>query len=136
MKTYEGNLVANDMKVGIVVARFNEFITSKLLGGAMDGLLRHDVKEEDIHTKIVEELGIDDKKDPRYKKLRSQLRELSRCHWDMVPDYSYNGYELPFDVAEDNYNRLNKEEKDKDTEPMTCMISMLRMFDGLRIYRL
>lgn len=50
MKTYEGNLVANDMKVGIVVARFNEFITSKLLGGAMDGLLRHDVKEEDIHV--------------------------------------------------------------------------------------
>lgn len=49
MKTYEGNLVANDIKVGIVVARFNEFITSKLLGGAMDGLLRHDVKEEDIH---------------------------------------------------------------------------------------
>jgi 6,7-dimethyl-8-ribityllumazine synthase len=36
------------MKVGIVVARFNEFITSKLLSGAMDGLLRHEVKEEDI----------------------------------------------------------------------------------------
>lgn len=50
MKTYEGNLVANDMKVGIVAARFNEFITSKLLGGAMDGLLRHDVKEDDIHV--------------------------------------------------------------------------------------
>ncbi len=50
MKTFEGNLVANEnIKVGIVVARFNEFITSKLLGGAMDGLLRHDVKEEDIH---------------------------------------------------------------------------------------
>lgn len=51
MKTYEGNLVANQtIKVGIVVARFNEFITSKLLGGAMDGLLRHDVSEEDIHV--------------------------------------------------------------------------------------
>lgn len=51
MKTYEGNLVANkNIKVGIVVARFNEFITSKLLGGAMDGLLRHDVKEENIHV--------------------------------------------------------------------------------------
>ena len=50
MKTFEGNLIANDMKVGIVVARFNEFITSKLLGGAMDGLIRHDVKEEDIHV--------------------------------------------------------------------------------------
>ena len=51
MKTYEGNLIAiQNIKVGIVVARFNEFITSKLLGGAMDGLLRHDVKEEDIHV--------------------------------------------------------------------------------------
>ena len=48
MSTLEGKLVANNMKVGIVVARFNEFITNKLLGGAMDGLLRHDVKEEDI----------------------------------------------------------------------------------------
>ncbi len=48
MKTYEGKLVATDMKVGIVAARFNEFITSKLLGGAMDGLLRHGVSEEDV----------------------------------------------------------------------------------------
>lgn len=48
MKTLEGKLVAQDMKVGIVVSRFNEFITSKLLGGAEDGLVRHGVKEEDI----------------------------------------------------------------------------------------
>ena len=38
------------MKVGIVAARFNEFITSKLVGGAMDGLIRHNVKEEDIQV--------------------------------------------------------------------------------------
>jgi 6,7-dimethyl-8-ribityllumazine synthase len=50
MKTYEGNLVARDIKVGIVAARFNEFITSKLLGGAMDALKRHEVEEEDIHV--------------------------------------------------------------------------------------
>ena len=36
MKTYEGKLVSKDIRVGIVVARFNEFITSKLLGGAID----------------------------------------------------------------------------------------------------
>ena len=48
MNTLEGKLVATDMKVGIVAGRFNEFITSKLVGGAMDGLLRHDVKDEDI----------------------------------------------------------------------------------------
>ena len=50
MKTFEGTLVAHGMKVGIVAARFNEFITSKLLSGAMDGLLRHEVREEDIHV--------------------------------------------------------------------------------------
>lgn len=48
MKIYEGKLVSQDIKVGIVVARFNEFITSKLLGGAIDGLKRENVKEEDI----------------------------------------------------------------------------------------
>ena len=48
MNTLEGKLVATDMKVGIVAGRFNEFITSKLVGGAMDGLLRHDVKDEDV----------------------------------------------------------------------------------------
>jgi 6,7-dimethyl-8-ribityllumazine synthase len=48
MKVYEGKLVSEDVKVGIVVARFNEFITSKLLGGAIDGLKRENVKEEDI----------------------------------------------------------------------------------------
>lgn len=48
MRTFEGKLVAKDMKIGIIVARFNEFITSKLLGGAMDGLIRHNVSEENI----------------------------------------------------------------------------------------
>lgn len=48
MKKFEGNLVSSDIKIGVVAARFNEFITSKLLSGAMDGLLRHDVREEDI----------------------------------------------------------------------------------------
>ena len=51
MKTFEGNLVAQkNMKVGIVVARFNEFITSRLLGGALDGLKRHNVPEEDVQV--------------------------------------------------------------------------------------
>ena len=50
MKTLEGNLVSKEIRIGIVVARFNEFITSKLLGGAMDGLLRHNVAEDDIHV--------------------------------------------------------------------------------------
>ena len=48
MKTYEGKLVSKDIKIGIVAARFNEFITSKLLGDALDSLRRHDVEEDDI----------------------------------------------------------------------------------------
>lgn len=50
MKTFEGNLVSKELRVGIVAARFNEFITAKLLSGAMDALLRHDVREEHIHV--------------------------------------------------------------------------------------
>lgn len=48
MKILEGNLVAKDMRIGIVAARFNEFITSKLLSGALDALRRHEVPEEQI----------------------------------------------------------------------------------------
>ena len=48
MNILEGKVVAEGMKFGIVVARFNEFITSKLLSGAIDGLVRHDVKEDDV----------------------------------------------------------------------------------------
>jgi len=48
VKVFEGQLVAEGLKIGIVVARFNEFINSKLLDGALDGLKRHGVKEEDV----------------------------------------------------------------------------------------
>lgn len=48
MKIYEGKLVSKEIKVGIVAARFNEFITGKLVEGALDGLKRHDVQEEDV----------------------------------------------------------------------------------------
>ncbi len=47
---FEGNLVATSGRYAIVVSRFNEFITSKLLGAALDGLTRHGVAESDIDT--------------------------------------------------------------------------------------
>lgn len=47
-QTFEGNLVATNLTVGIVVGRFNEFITSKLLDGALDTLKRHGISEENI----------------------------------------------------------------------------------------
>ena len=48
MRILEGKMVAEGVKIGIVVARFNEFITSKLLGGAVDGLVRHGMNEDDV----------------------------------------------------------------------------------------
>ena len=48
MKKIEGMIVANGAKIGIVAARFNEFIVSKLVSGAEDALLRHSVNPEDI----------------------------------------------------------------------------------------
>ncbi|MCI9149454.1 MAG: 6,7-dimethyl-8-ribityllumazine synthase [Lachnospiraceae bacterium] len=50
MKIYEGKLVSEQIKIGIVAARFNEFITSKLLAGAIDGLKRENVSEDDIEV--------------------------------------------------------------------------------------
>lgn len=50
MKIYEGKLIAEGIRVGIVAARFNEFIVSKLLSGCEDTLLRHGVEADNIHT--------------------------------------------------------------------------------------
>lgn len=49
-KVYEGNLNGKNLKIGIVTGRFNEFISSKLLDGALDGLKRHGVNENDIEV--------------------------------------------------------------------------------------
>ncbi len=48
MNVFEGNLVSSGLKYAIVVGRFNEFITSKLLGGALDALKRHGVQDEEV----------------------------------------------------------------------------------------
>ena len=48
MNVFEGSFIPKNIRIGIVVARFNEFITNKLLGGAVDTLKRHGVADEDI----------------------------------------------------------------------------------------
>lgn len=48
MATYEGNLIGTGLKVGIVVSRFNELLSGRLLTGAQDGLARHGVAHDDI----------------------------------------------------------------------------------------
>lgn len=50
MKMYEGKLVAQELKFGIIVGRFNEFIGGKLLDGALDALKRHGAKESEIEV--------------------------------------------------------------------------------------
>jgi 6,7-dimethyl-8-ribityllumazine synthase len=53
IKTNEGNLIASGLRFGIVIGRFNEFISSKLLGGAIDGLVRHGAEESAIEVSWV-----------------------------------------------------------------------------------
>lgn len=48
IKTYEGEMVVNNAKFGIVISRFNSFLVESLLSGALDTLLRHGCKEKDI----------------------------------------------------------------------------------------
>lgn len=48
MKKFEGNVIGGKVRIGIVAARFNEFIVSKLVSGAIDGLSRHGVEDENI----------------------------------------------------------------------------------------
>ncbi|ACV57979.1 6,7-dimethyl-8-ribityllumazine synthase [Alicyclobacillus acidocaldarius] len=48
MRVYEGNFIGQDLRIGIVASRFNEFITSKLVEGALDALRRHGVPEEHV----------------------------------------------------------------------------------------
>lgn len=50
IKILEGNLIAKDLKIGVVIGRFNEFISSKLLGGAIDAFIRHGGNEADIEA--------------------------------------------------------------------------------------
>lgn len=47
-KVFQGNLTGENQRIGIVISRFNEFITSKLLSGCMDALVRHGVSEDNI----------------------------------------------------------------------------------------
>lgn len=61
-------------------------------------------------------------------------RDQVRQHCDMI--LGWTGDTVTMEAAKENYRRLNPEEQAKDTEPMKCMLAMLRMFDGLRIYRL
>ena len=61
-------------------------------------------------------------------------RDSELKHKDIIPQCT--GFDVSDESAKANYERLDKETQDKDTDPMECMLAMLKMFDGLRIYRL
>ena len=69
-----------------------------------------------------------------YGKPEKNKRDFERKHWDMIPDFI--GFDVSNEAAEQNYERLDKATQDKDTEPMECVLAMLKVFDGLRLYRL
>ena len=54
----------------------------------------------------------------------------------MVPDYTPDNGVVSDEAAAKNYARLSKAEQDKDTDPMECMLTLLKMYDGVRFYRL
>lgn len=63
-------------------------------------------------------------------------RELVRRHKDLIPDPDFHPAQVTKEQAEENYRRIGSAEQDKDRDPMECMLALLRMFDGLRIYRI
>lgn len=65
-----------------------------------------------------------------------ESRDYVRQHKDMIPGYQAGPFEISWEAVKSNYERIGKAEQDKDTDPMECMLAMLRLFDGLRIYRL
>lgn len=83
-----------------------------------------------------EEIEKDEEKQKIFKAVKSAKRENLRKHWDMISGNGEGQVEVTEASAQTNYKRLGKAEQDKDTDPMECMLTMLRMFDGLRIYRL
>ena len=71
------------------------------------------------------------------KFLSDKKRNFLRQHKYMIQDYDYeNQLDISKEAVKKNYDRLGKAEQDKDTNPMECVLVMLKLFDGLRIYRL
>lgn len=95
------------------------------------------ISENDLKALVKNKYPHYDEESDDFKNAYKQERELQRLHWDMIPGISDERFEITEEEARENYDtRLNQVEKDKDTDPMECMLAMLRMFDGLRIYRL
>ena len=99
MNTLEGNLIAEGMKIAIVASRFNEIITNKLLGGAIDSFVRHGGNENDITVAWVPgafEIPLIAKKMAASKKYdavvcRGAVIRGATPHFDMVANETTKG---------------------------------------------
>lgn len=103
-------------------------------------VLRRRVKK-DKETGSIEKFLSDKKRIRKLQKdfgtLEKEERDFLRQHKYMIKDYDYeNQLDISKEAVKKNYDRLGKAEQDKDTNPMECMLVMLKPFDGIRIYRL
>lgn len=92
------------------------------------------LSKEDLTNLVKTETGLEEGS-KEFKIALLNKREQLRCHWDML-DYDVKNKNITMEEAKEHYHTLSKEEQDKDTDPMDCMLTLLKLFDGLRIYKL
>ncbi|MBO7277984.1 MAG: 6,7-dimethyl-8-ribityllumazine synthase [Bacteroidales bacterium] len=154
MNVLEGNLIATNQRIGIVAARFNEFITSKLLGGAVDAFVRHGGDEEDLDVAWVPgafEIPLVAKKMVQSGKydavicLGAVIRGATP-HFDMVANEATKGVahvglecEIPVvfgilttDSIEQAVERAGTKAGNKGFEAMTTAIEMVNLLDDIK----
>ena len=153
MKTIEGNLIASNLKIGIVASRFNEFITGKLLGGAEDSFVRHGGNPDDLTLAWVPgafEIPLIAQKMAQSKKydaivcLGAVIRG-STPHFDMVANESVKGIAqaglesgipviygvLTTDTIEQAVERAGTKAGNKGFDAMTAAIEMVNLSSQL-----
>jgi 6,7-dimethyl-8-ribityllumazine synthase len=154
MNVLEGNLIATNQRIGIVAARFNEFITSKLLGGAVDAFVRHGGDEEDLDVAWVPgafEIPLVAKKMVQSGKydavicLGAVIRGATP-HFDMVANEATKGVahvglecEIPVvfgilttDSIEQAVERAGTKAGNKGFEAMTTAIEMVNLLEDIQ----
>ena len=149
MKTIEGKLIANGLKVGIVASRFNEFITGKLLGGAEDAFIRHGGNADDLEVAWVPgafEIPLIAQKMAASKKYDAvvcvgAVIRGSTPHFDMVANESVKGIAqaglqngspviygvLTTDTIEQAIERAGTKAGNKGFDAMTAAIEMANL---------
>ena len=108
MHTFEGNLVGKGLKVGIVVGRFNDLITMRLLDGAKDALKRHGVEQDDVELAFVPgafELPLVAKKMAMSKKYDAVIT-LGAVIRGATPHFDYVCSEAAKGVAQASYQSV------------------------------